>query len=197
MVKKAIFRRTRRSATERAGRGKGERGAALVEFALVAPLFFAVVFGGIEIGLMFRSYLSLEDVTRASARVASVQRNADDADTAILNTIAARTNGLQGDVTKIIIFNAATLDDGLPAACISGDVAVSQSSPVACNAYDIADGDVAAAAAGAVENGWPAAERDPFENIGIYIEYEYQFATGFFDTLTLSSTTVEVIELDI
>ena len=35
------------------------------------------------------------------------------------------------------------------------------------------------------------------ENIGIHIELDYEFATGFFSTLSLATTTVEVIEQDV
>jgi hypothetical protein len=41
-----------------------------------------------------------------------------------------------------------------------------------------------------------SAERGEWQNLGIYIEYEYQYVTGFFDSITLSATSVEVVELD-
>ena len=46
----------------------------MVEFALVAPMFFFIVFGGIELGLMFRSYLALENLSRSAARIVSIER---------------------------------------------------------------------------------------------------------------------------
>ena len=88
MVKKGLFRRSRDASPSNRRRGRGERGASMVEFALIAPVFFAVVFGGIEIGLMFRSYLALEDLSRSSARVASIQRDSPDADEAILTRLS-------------------------------------------------------------------------------------------------------------
>ena len=42
----------------------------------------------------------------------------------------------------------------------------------------------------------PASRQSP-NNVGIYIEFDYTYATGFFDTLTLSSTSVEAIERDL
>lgn len=192
MVKKGFFGRPRRSLLRRRRGSDGERGASTVEFALIAPLFFAVVFGGIEIGLMFRSYLALEDMSRSSARIASIERDDVDADGAILSRIAVRSDSLQGDVTRIVIFKADTLDEEVPADCITA------SRSGICNSYAVTNGDVEALASGGVyENGWDGPDRRAFDNVGIYIEYEYQYATGFFDTLTLSSTTVEVIELDL
>ena len=192
MVKKGLFGRSRRSKRRDRRGSDGERGASTVEFALIAPLFFAVVFGGIEIGLMFRSYLALEDMSRSSARIASIERDNADADGAILDRIAVRSSALQGDVTRIVIFKADTLDAEIPSDCLTA------SRSGICNSYAVTNGDVASiVAGGAWENGWDGPDRRAFDNVGIYIEYDYQYATGFFDTLTLSTTTVEVIELDL
>src|ERR1700756_392456 len=44
------------------------RGSAAVEFALVAPVFFALLFAIVEVALMFFASQVLETVTQASAR---------------------------------------------------------------------------------------------------------------------------------
>ena len=168
-----------------------DRGAALLEFALVAPLFFLVVFGGIEIGLLFRSHLAVEDASRTAARVASVERDNVDADRAILERIDRLTKNLNGDVTKVVIYNADTLASEIPADCLTASRAG------ICNYYETTDGDVAALATGSLETALGSDDRRQFENLGIYIEYDYQFVTGFFDSTTLSSTSVEVVELDL
>ena len=64
----------RRSRARRNSENKSlrDRGAAAVEFALVAPLFFFIIFAAIEMGFMFRAHLSVEDMTRNAARVASL-----------------------------------------------------------------------------------------------------------------------------
>jgi hypothetical protein len=187
-------RRSRTDAHNKRGRTRRERGAAALEFALVAPLFFLVVFGGIEIGLMFRSHLAIQDMSRGAARVASIERDSADADREILQGIVSGSRALNGEVTKVIIFHATTLDATLPPSCIDGlDVPASQSG--LCNAYDASFADVAAGT-GAIETGLTSAERGEWQNLGIYIEYEYQYVTGFFDSITLSATSVEVVELD-
>src|SRR5215813_2502179 len=48
--------------------GRNGRGSAAVEFALVAPVFFALLFAIIEVALMFFATQVLETVTQASAR---------------------------------------------------------------------------------------------------------------------------------
>ena len=37
-------------------RSRSQRGAALVEFALIAPLFFLIVFGLVEFAIVFAGY---------------------------------------------------------------------------------------------------------------------------------------------
>src|SRR5215467_4655352 len=49
--------------------GRNGRGSAVVEFALVAPMFFALLFAIIETALMFFASQVLETITQNSARV--------------------------------------------------------------------------------------------------------------------------------
>ncbi len=49
-----------------------ERGASLVEFALVAPVLFAVVFGIIDYGMMLSDTIGLRQGVREAARQATV-----------------------------------------------------------------------------------------------------------------------------
>ena len=61
----------RRSGRAR-GNGRRARGQALVEFALVAPLFFLLLFGIIEAGRFIFYYEMLNNATREGARYAIV-----------------------------------------------------------------------------------------------------------------------------
>jgi Flp pilus assembly protein TadG len=54
---------------------KSERGAALVEFAIVATVFLSVMFGVLEFGRMFWTHNALRDAARRGVRYASVRRN--------------------------------------------------------------------------------------------------------------------------
>jgi hypothetical protein len=63
------FPRFRTAAARVAGRFRGnQRGSAAVEFALVAPLFFALLFAIIETGMVFLASQSLETTVQDSAR---------------------------------------------------------------------------------------------------------------------------------
>lgn len=50
-----------------------ERGAGIVEFAIIFPLFLLVVFGVIEVGRLFYLQTTLEHATRTAARAAIVR----------------------------------------------------------------------------------------------------------------------------
>lgn len=56
-------------------RGTGTRGAALVEFAIIMPVLFLLVFGIIEFGWAFRQNLDVRHGAREGTRLAAV--NAD------------------------------------------------------------------------------------------------------------------------
>ncbi len=175
-----------------------ERGAAALEFALVAPLFFLVVFGGIEVGLMFRSNLTVSDMARSSARIGSIERDSIDADRAIISRIDDSTRNLNGDVLRVVIFKADTLASEVPGDCLTGS-----SKAGICNVYvtpagggsddlkEIGEG------GGTLQTGYLTSQRTQLTNIGVHIVYEYSYVTGFFDTITLSASSVEVIELDL
>jgi Flp pilus assembly protein TadG len=53
-------------------RARGDDGAVLVEFALIVPILFLIVFGIIEFGWGFAQYLDVRHGTREGARLAAV-----------------------------------------------------------------------------------------------------------------------------
>lgn len=56
----------------RSPRGRSDRGAVLVEFAIIAPLLFLLIFAVIEFGWGFAQYLDVRHGTREGARLAAV-----------------------------------------------------------------------------------------------------------------------------
>jgi len=56
---------------------RSERGTAVVEFALIAPLLFLIVFGIIEFGRLLNGYNQLTQLAGQGARAATVNRNPD------------------------------------------------------------------------------------------------------------------------
>jgi Flp pilus assembly protein TadG len=56
-------------------RGRGERGVAVVEFALVAPLLFILIFAIIDLGRAYSTLNQLAASAREGARLAAVLAN--------------------------------------------------------------------------------------------------------------------------
>ena len=65
-------------ARSRRGRIHGERGAAAVEFAIVATLFFMLVFGIIDFGFAFHSWNNTANAAREGARKGAVDSSVQD-----------------------------------------------------------------------------------------------------------------------
>ena len=65
-------------------------GQAMVEFAMVAPLFLLLVLATIDFGGYFTSRLGVEEATRAGARAAAVQDYSSYSGTAITRAISAQ-----------------------------------------------------------------------------------------------------------
>ena len=70
---------------------KGERGQALVEMALVIPLFFLLLFGVIEMGRVGFAYVTVSNASRAGVRMAT-------------------TGGTDQDIQTVVSQAAPTLD---------------------------------------------------------------------------------------
>lgn len=64
-----------------------ERGAALVEMAIVLPLLVLLVFGILEFGMAFRDRLTVANGTQSAGRVAAALGTQDDADIATLRAV--------------------------------------------------------------------------------------------------------------
>lgn len=65
-----VMPRRRSGRSGRSGR-RGDRGASMVEAAVVTPVVFAMLFGIIEVGMLFKDYLGTQAMIRAGVRIAS------------------------------------------------------------------------------------------------------------------------------
>jgi hypothetical protein len=92
-------------ATRRASQAEGQT---LVEFALVFPIFFVLLMGMIEFGLVFNALLSINFATRDASLIAAEAGNGVGADCVILkkieDSIGAPSNEAQ--ITQIQIYKA-------------------------------------------------------------------------------------------
>jgi hypothetical protein len=89
----------------------GERGAALVEFAIIAPVFFLLVFGIIDFGATFNDMQSVRQGAREGAREAVVKNYGTDSSCGLNGTAAAAITDVQFMICQTK--NRAGLGDGL------------------------------------------------------------------------------------
>ena len=109
-----------------ARRRRGERGAVLVEAAVILPFLFAMIFGIMEIGSVLKSYSGASNGVRAGGRMASVAGNDVDADRAILERMATESAGVTEEIEYIVIWHATSTGEMPPAALPSCPAAVAQ-----------------------------------------------------------------------
>ena len=67
-------------------RRNGEKGQSLVEFALVAPIFFLVLFAIIDFGMAFHAWITVTNSAREGARFGAVRAPAADIEARVRDT---------------------------------------------------------------------------------------------------------------
>lgn len=84
-----------------------DRGAALIEFALVFTLLLSIALGAFEYGMLFRDWLSVTVATREGGRVAASAANYLDADCIVLEAVTGALQSLtSGEVTQVHIYKS-------------------------------------------------------------------------------------------
>ncbi len=164
---------------------RNQDGAAMVEFAMVAVVLFAILFGIVEFGLAFRDRLTVANATQASARVVATMGADEQADFAALQALAADLETLPS--AGVAIINSVDIyladNNGDPVGdCAAGD---------RCNRYLYWPGFTATCDwnpcpdADAGYSGWPwaPADRDvelpDLEVIGVELHFSHEWLTGF------------------
>ena len=79
---------------------RSEKGQAMVEFALVVPLLVMLLFGIIDFGRIFHTYLAIDHASREAARVASIgESDATIVSTAVTNAASVSLKSGQVSVS--------------------------------------------------------------------------------------------------
>lgn len=124
-----------------------ERGAALVEAALVLPILVFVLFAIIEMGGALKSYSGTASAVRLAGRSASVAGADPMADGLILEQVARQAATLDaGEIELVVVWHAAGPGDPVPPLCLPsgtsapnsfsvGDDGVLPDGVGACNVY--------------------------------------------------------------
>jgi hypothetical protein len=181
----------------------------MTEAAIISPVFFALLFGVIEMGILFRDHLTITNATRDGARTAAASGNDIDADWRILQTInQSAAAASRGDIQRIVIFKASSTSDKPTAACKAGTAVDG-----VCNVYTMADisrpvtdfdctnllVDRRFCPFGPISPAGPPYFRDTRMSalgyIGVYIQMRHRYVTGFFGaSVMIHDTSVVRIE---
>ncbi len=78
---------------------RGERGQAMVEFALVLPIFLLVVFAIVDFGMGFHAWITVSNASREGARIGVVGANAATIELKVRDAASSLNHDADIDVT--------------------------------------------------------------------------------------------------
>jgi Flp pilus assembly protein TadG len=116
------------AATPASARRSTERGAVMVEFAMVALFMLSILAAAFDFGMTWRVGLITNDAARAGARTGSALAQDPLADWyAISNARAALSSSKQlNNVLRVVIYRSDATDGNAPASCLSGTATTSE-----------------------------------------------------------------------
>ncbi len=182
-------------------RRRRERGAVLVETALVVPILILLAIGIAELGLIVRDRQTAVSATRSAARVVSSAGNTRLADFDAIASLAASLADVDpADIEWIVIF-APEADGSMPVGCERGDVTGT------CNHYQ--GGDLSLLATdftgttscrfGAPDTSWCPTSRETRQSvgpdwIGVSVQLSHRSIAPFLGDRSISDTTIMRLE---
>lgn len=196
----------RRSTRSTVGLRTDDRGTALLEMAIISPVFIALLLGILEFGMVFKTYITVSDTVLDAARIGAVQgpnptTTGGTADFSIMQSVRNSTGGIPvGDIQRIVVFRAGPAGAGspleqVPQACKSSAASV----PGLCNVYDpyqaflaVQSGDqdyFACISAGDPACGWDPDSRNDgpsaaaIDYLGVYVEVDHEMVTGLYGSI--------------
>lgn len=157
-----------------------DRGATLVEFAILLPLLLLLSLGAFEYGMLFRDSLTVSTASREAGRVGASSANYGQADCVILEAAAGALQSLEsGTIDEVHIFKSsasgAVPGDNSPDMRRYSPFSVGDPSLVACTGSDWN--------AEHLGSNWDPADRvnDPSNAdwIGVEVQYQHGWLTDF------------------
>ena len=196
-----------------AARSRHDRGAGLVELAILLPVIILFVFGTVELGLAWVSDNRVEGAVAQAARIGATSGSRDEADRDILVALRSSMPAEQlARLDRVVVFRAADASGRVPDACLkpsgtTSDVGVAGS----CNSYSGAtvrlttiDSMVGfGGTTGKKDSYWAPFSRkdhlaDPPDYLGVFVRTRHQSVTGLaFARVNIQATSVFRIQPDL
>jgi len=194
-------------------RRRSERGAAVVEAAIITPLFLLLLFGIFEFGLAFKSSITISNAAQQGAREAGIQGALPESDYLILRSVQHGLGGMDlRNLDYVVVFRADGPNGTMPAECATSSQTLTASGSVACNRYTAADfyaeiDDPSTGSntgnfrcgPGSVDRYWcPADRQDQIGNtdyVGVVVKAKHKYLTGMIGSdIDLESSTIARLE---
>lgn len=191
---------------------RDDRGATIVEFALVLPFLLLLGLGTAEMGLGWVAQDRVETASAAAARVAAVSGSRVEADRDVLVTLrAALPAGELANLDRVVVFQPVTPQGGVPNGCIKAPGSLSEVGATGCNTYtgatvrSVTSTSMDGFGGGATDadHYWAPATRNdtlagPPDYIGVWVRTTHDGVTGsFFGTLTMTKVSIFRIQPDL
>jgi Flp pilus assembly protein TadG len=180
----------------RIGRRDGERGAALVETAILIPVILLITFGLIEFSSVYQSASVSAGAARSAARTASAEARLPTyaTDAAVAAATALKTIAPDEPI-EMWVYKAN--DKGYPGA--NGNTSFS-SCTTNCIQYNWIPASKSFDTANPGGSGWPAASQNAcdtanWDSVGVYVRLVHKYLTKLFGaTITLTDHAVFRLE---
>jgi Flp pilus assembly protein TadG len=172
------------------GKGESERGATLVEAALVLPIMIMLMISLLELGMAFRDLLTVSYTAREAARVGSLAGNDPEADCDIVQSVVTAFGPTEVTGVDILIFKASE-STGNPEVGKTNTWRLSTGDPTDCGDWTVLEQ-------------WPSTTRQVNVNdtleldiLGVSIVTEHDWITGlppWRGTMDLTRTALQRLE---
>jgi Flp pilus assembly protein TadG len=171
--------------------GRGERGAALVEMALLLPLLVLLTFGVIEFSQLFSASATVSNASRSGARTASAEPRQTNFAKDTAAAVGTALSQLRNNAPQQVWIFRANPGTGMPYSP-SGDFSTMCTQ---CVVYAWDSGSRTFNTAAPVVNDWAATAQNACagtaDEIGVYVKANFVSDTNLFGTAkTLTAKTV-------
>ncbi|MFN8050620.1 MAG: TadE/TadG family type IV pilus assembly protein [Acidimicrobiales bacterium] len=192
-------------------RRRSERGAVLVEVVLILPVLLVITLGVFDVGLGWRTSLTITNAARSGARVGSNLGQDSSADQSALAAVSASLGTIpSSEIDVVVIYKATSAAGTVPSGCLDSTTRTAGgSAALSCNVYSAAD--LAAAATSTAYNGNCSTSRDRFwcpstrqnqqasangpDFLGVYVRINHATKTKLFgSTMVMKDQAVMRIE---
>ncbi len=166
---------------------RGERGAVLVEFAIILPLLMTITFGIIEFSGAYHDSAIAADAARAGGRVGSALATQPGYATSVADAADAAFATLPSDAPQELWIYKANAN-GYPGTGSSFNTCGANCIKYVWNSSTKAFGSPQG-------GGWPATTHQvctvPYDEIGVFVKINHKFFTGFFgSSVTITDHSV-------